>query len=293
MNRRESGDSDCPRGQGQYPRPASPCQARPRRRIRLTSRVRIRIACLLALAAVATAVAVPGALGRGQAQPRCVAGQLTGKVLGSNGGAGTIVVSIVLRNGGPPCTLKGFTGLQMYAGSGRPIRTRVQHGNVPESLGRCLDSSRCRTAAGRRSSSRTPTCPWATSGAVPSRSRSPSTFPIPAAGSSSSRADAVQPGAARASPYSPASSRPVRPSTRAARIDDNQQVPTQRATPVRRIAVATDRSKSADFAVAWAADMAARYEAELLVLQVIVPRIRPRPRPAPRRRRAPSYAAED
>jgi nucleotide-binding universal stress UspA family protein len=47
-------------------------------------------------------------------------------------------------------------------------------------------------------------------------------------------------------------------------------VPTQRSTPVRRIAVATDRSKSADFAVAWAADMAERYEAELLVLQVIV-----------------------
>ena len=41
--------------------------------------------------------------------------------------------------------------------------------------------------------------------------------------------------------------------------------------PVRRIMVATDRSKSADFAVAWAADMAERYDAELLVLQVIVP----------------------
>jgi hypothetical protein len=93
--------------------------------------VRIRLACLLALAAAATAVAVPGSLGRGQAQPRCVAGQLTGKVLGSSGAAGTIVVSIVLRNGGPPCTLKGYAGLQMYAGSGRPIRTRVQHGSVP------------------------------------------------------------------------------------------------------------------------------------------------------------------
>ncbi len=33
----------------------------------------------------------------------------------------------------------------------------------------------------------------------------------------------------------------------------------------------TDRSTSADFAVAWAADMAERYEAELLVIQVIVP----------------------
>jgi nucleotide-binding universal stress UspA family protein len=38
-----------------------------------------------------------------------------------------------------------------------------------------------------------------------------------------------------------------------------------------RILVATDRSSSADRAVAWAADMAVRYEAELLVLQVLLP----------------------
>ena len=38
---------------------------------------------------------------------------------------------------------------------------------------------------------------------------------------------------------------------------------------VRRILVATDRSESADRAVRWAADMAERYEAELLVLQVV------------------------
>jgi nucleotide-binding universal stress UspA family protein len=37
---------------------------------------------------------------------------------------------------------------------------------------------------------------------------------------------------------------------------------------VRRILVATDRSETADYAVAWAADMAKRYEAELVVLQV-------------------------
>jgi ubiquinone biosynthesis protein len=41
---------------------------------------------------------------------------------------------------------------------------------------------------------------------------------------------------------------------------------------VRRILVATDRSQSADRAVRWAADMAARYEAELLVLQVVTER---------------------
>jgi nucleotide-binding universal stress UspA family protein len=38
---------------------------------------------------------------------------------------------------------------------------------------------------------------------------------------------------------------------------------------VRRILVATDRSESADRAVRWAADMAERYEAELVVLQVV------------------------
>ena len=41
---------------------------------------------------------------------------------------------------------------------------------------------------------------------------------------------------------------------------------------VRRILVATDRSQSADRAVRWAADMAERYEAELLVLQVVAER---------------------
>jgi ubiquinone biosynthesis protein len=39
---------------------------------------------------------------------------------------------------------------------------------------------------------------------------------------------------------------------------------------VRRILVATDRSPTADYAVAWAAEMAGRYDAELVVLQVVV-----------------------
>ena len=42
-------------------------------------------------------------------------------------------------------------------------------------------------------------------------------------------------------------------------------------TEVRRILVATDRSASADLAVEWAAEMASRYEAELLVLRVVGP----------------------
>jgi nucleotide-binding universal stress UspA family protein len=42
-----------------------------------------------------------------------------------------------------------------------------------------------------------------------------------------------------------------------------------RRPAVRRILVATDRSESADRAVLWAVDMAERYEAELVVLQVV------------------------
>ena len=37
---------------------------------------------------------------------------------------------------------------------------------------------------------------------------------------------------------------------------------------VKRVLVATDRSKTADYAVAWAAEMAERYGAELVLLQV-------------------------
>jgi nucleotide-binding universal stress UspA family protein len=43
------------------------------------------------------------------------------------------------------------------------------------------------------------------------------------------------------------------------------------APGVTRILVATDRSETAGRAVAWAADMAERYGAELLLLQIIVP----------------------
>lgn len=40
---------------------------------------------------------------------------------------------------------------------------------------------------------------------------------------------------------------------------------------VRRVMVATDRSESADRAVRWAANLAAAYQAELLLLQVVGP----------------------
>ena len=40
---------------------------------------------------------------------------------------------------------------------------------------------------------------------------------------------------------------------------------------VRRVLVATDRSETAEHAVMWAAELAERYEAELVLLQVVVP----------------------
>jgi ubiquinone biosynthesis protein len=40
---------------------------------------------------------------------------------------------------------------------------------------------------------------------------------------------------------------------------------------VRRVLVATDRSETAETAVSWAAEMAARYEAELVLVQIVVP----------------------
>ena len=40
---------------------------------------------------------------------------------------------------------------------------------------------------------------------------------------------------------------------------------------LRRILVATDRSETAELAVQFAADMAVRFEAELLLCQVVIP----------------------
>jgi ubiquinone biosynthesis protein len=59
--------------------------------------------------------------------------------------------------------------------------------------------------------------------------------------------------------------------------------------PVRRVLVATDRSVTAERAVRFASEMASRYEAELLVLQVIVPSTETGSTQATRA----SYAAKD
>ena len=69
----------------------------------------------------------------------------------------------------------------------------------------------------------------------------------------------------------------------------------RRSSAVRRILTATDRSETAGRAVAWAAEMAERYDAELIVLQVLVQDIDD-PADAPAREQAERelarYAAE-
>ncbi|MBA3728750.1 MAG: universal stress protein [Actinobacteria bacterium] len=62
---------------------------------------------------------------------------------------------------------------------------------------------------------------------------------------------------------------------------------------IKRILVATDRSDSAGRAVDWAADMAARFGAELIVLQVIVPENAPGTQAGAAEATRASYAAED
>jgi ubiquinone biosynthesis protein len=47
------------------------------------------------------------------------------------------------------------------------------------------------------------------------------------------------------------------------------------ASAVTRILAATDRSETASRAVAWAAEMARRYDAELLLLQIVLPGTQP------------------
>lgn len=63
--------------------------------------------------------------------------------------------------------------------------------------------------------------------------------------------------------------------------------------PVRRILVATDRTESADYAVAWAAEMASRFDAELHLLQVLLPQGPPGAESGAAEATRATYAAED
>jgi len=62
---------------------------------------------------------------------------------------------------------------------------------------------------------------------------------------------------------------------------------------VRRVLAATDRSRSADYAVAWAAELAERFGAELVLLQVLAPGSPARTETGAAEATRASYAARD
>ena len=86
-------------------------------------RILVPLVGLSALAAAASASAAPAA-------PACRPGQLAGRVGGSTGAAGTIMLAVVLRNAShATCTLRGYPALRLY----RPHRwlpTHVEHGGL-------------------------------------------------------------------------------------------------------------------------------------------------------------------
>jgi hypothetical protein len=90
-------------------------------------RTGVLVAATLAIAVAAVAAqsgaASPGAV-------RCAAGQLTAKVRQGSGAAGTIAVSIAVRNvSGRTCHLRGFPSLRLRDANG-PLPTRVVHGGL-------------------------------------------------------------------------------------------------------------------------------------------------------------------
>src|SRR5207302_5179671 len=85
---------------------------------------------MVALLAAAVAAAVlAGAPSAGGAAPVCRASQLRGHLLDTSGAAGTIVLSITLRNQGGLCSLKGYADLRLRKGN-RLLPTHVRHGGL-------------------------------------------------------------------------------------------------------------------------------------------------------------------
>jgi hypothetical protein len=72
------------------------------------------------------AAASPSAVRLGS---RCRSAQLRGRMLDSTGAAGTVLVSITLRNVGAACWLQGYAGLRLANAHGL-LPTRVVHGGL-------------------------------------------------------------------------------------------------------------------------------------------------------------------
>ena len=89
--------------------------------------MRRRVAILAVAAVAGAAVTITSAAGSTGA---CHASQLRGRLAGSNGAAGTIVLTVTLTNRGAACTLEGYTRLQLMASARRTLATHVVHGGL-------------------------------------------------------------------------------------------------------------------------------------------------------------------
>lgn len=78
---------------------------------------------------VAAGQAIEATAGSRASTPACRASQLQGKRLDSNGAAGTILISITLKNMGATCSFKGYPALQIRRAQGA-LPTRVVHGGL-------------------------------------------------------------------------------------------------------------------------------------------------------------------
>src|SRR6185503_17116915 len=86
-------------------------------------RLLIPLVGLSVLAAAGSVAAAPTAR-------TCRAGQLAGRVGGSTGAMGTIMLAVVLRNAShASCTLRGYPALRLYRPH-RRLPTHVEHGGL-------------------------------------------------------------------------------------------------------------------------------------------------------------------
>jgi hypothetical protein len=69
------------------------------------------------------------AVGSRTATPNCTASQLRGKLLDSQGAAGTILFSVTLKNSGYACSLTGYPSLRLKGALGL-LPTHVVHGGL-------------------------------------------------------------------------------------------------------------------------------------------------------------------
>lgn len=83
--------------------------------MRSKKRLALLAAALLAIAIVTAATQASGAR---TSAPVCGAAQLRGKLLDSNGAAGTILFSVTLSNRGAACSLRGYPALGIANASG-------------------------------------------------------------------------------------------------------------------------------------------------------------------------------